>query len=255
MQICLCPNIEQGQNMKAISTLWTGHIVQPGSASRDYCMQCDRPSHLLRVTQDRGCCSAVAQSHMARSTYRPFFSCSHDAQCLIVSEIEFSCKQVEKGETLTRFRQEPGCHWKAHFCETRWPQKPLRKRIQTEKYLWSRAAATSWANLWETEGGGKPGEVANWTSSNLLWFCRAAVARTHAQTDRHRHGYALSLDSRCPTVAAMPTKPTSGVGLRKSDGMIFYFKTFSWGSDSLWALAGWGPKTTSISQKSTMLKK
>lgn len=33
----------------SVSTLWPGHAVQSGAAARDYSMQCDRPSHLLRV--------------------------------------------------------------------------------------------------------------------------------------------------------------------------------------------------------------
>lgn len=54
---------------KAIPTLRLGHTAQKGSASRDYTLQCDRPSYLLRVMRGRFCHSALAQSHMARSTY------------------------------------------------------------------------------------------------------------------------------------------------------------------------------------------
>lgn len=81
--------------MKTIPTLWPGHIVRPGSASRDYCMQCDSYSHLLRVTQDRGCCGPVThgQVHLLG-----FFSCSQDAQCLIVAEIKFSSSEQRREE-------------------------------------------------------------------------------------------------------------------------------------------------------------
>lgn len=81
--------------MQTIATLWPGHIVRPGSASRDYCMQCDSSSHLLRVTQDRGCCGPVThgQVHLLG-----FFSCPQDAQCLIVSEIKFSSSKQRREE-------------------------------------------------------------------------------------------------------------------------------------------------------------
>lgn len=101
--------------MRTIPTLWPGHIVRPGSASRDDCMQCDSCSHLLRVRQDGGCCGPVThgQVHLLG-----FFSCSQDAQCLIVSEIKFSSSKQGKRGTRDPGRVEQGqrCHWEARVC-------------------------------------------------------------------------------------------------------------------------------------------
>lgn len=72
--------------------------MQQGSAARDYSMQCDRPSHLLRVMKGRGCHSALAWSHMARSSLLlALESAAHmmHSQRLIVLQIKF-LQQAEK---------------------------------------------------------------------------------------------------------------------------------------------------------------
>lgn len=67
LRICSC--LDKCTTISSISTQWLGHTVQQGSTSRDYSLQCDRPSYLLRVMRGRFSHSALAQSHMARSTY------------------------------------------------------------------------------------------------------------------------------------------------------------------------------------------
>ncbi len=67
VSISVCETQHRKENRFSTATC---HTVQWGSAARDYSVQCDRPSHLRRVVKGRGCHSAPARSHMARSTCR-----------------------------------------------------------------------------------------------------------------------------------------------------------------------------------------
>lgn len=137
LQICTC--LDKGRAISAISTLWLGRTVQQGSASRDYSLQCDRPSYLLRVMRGRFCHSALAQSHMARSTY---WACCWLWNQLLTWFTKYDCFTSQTffpgsgikfwldRQTVSEGRralpdnrtQQPG------FYKTWWSQQPLRRK-------------------------------------------------------------------------------------------------------------------------------
>lgn len=93
LHLSVCVSETKTRLLNTVSTLWPGHAVHSGSAARDYSMQCDRPSHLLRV---------IKSSRLPRYTDPVTHGLvhllvklvtgsewSHDAQRLIVLQIKF----------------------------------------------------------------------------------------------------------------------------------------------------------------------
>lgn len=89
--------------------------MQRGYAARDYSMQCDRPSHLLRSMKGRGCChSAPAKSHRAQFTCPACYCLKNQAAYMSHNVWLFyksnSCSKQKKQETGLRIDGQM-CFW------------------------------------------------------------------------------------------------------------------------------------------------
>lgn len=92
---------EKHKLLKTISGLWPGLTVQWGSAARDYRMQCDRSSHLLRVKQGGGChCYWLCNQLLT-------WCMTSDLQIKFLWPAELNCTGLLRGQQLKLGEEKP----------------------------------------------------------------------------------------------------------------------------------------------------